>query len=79
MPVKSTLAWSTSHFCVLNIPSEQNAKNEHKRKPHHHWMPRNRSATHQPTRQAGKIPGPTAGMENRFIKGMSHSRHHATM
>ena len=21
MPVKSTLAWSTSHFCVLNIPS----------------------------------------------------------
>ncbi len=32
-------------------------------------MPRNRSATHQPTRQAGKIPGSTAGMENRFIDG----------
>ena len=60
-------------------PSEQNAKHEHKRKPHLHWMPRNRSATRQPTRQAGKIPGSTAGMENRFIEGMSHSRHHATM
>jgi hypothetical protein len=26
-------------------PSERNAKNEHDRKPHLHWMPRNRSAT----------------------------------
>jgi hypothetical protein len=27
MPVKSTLAWSTSHFCVLNIPSNTKGKN----------------------------------------------------
>ena len=62
-----------------SAPSEQNAKHEHNRKPHLHWMPRNRCATRQPTRQAGKIPGSTAGMENCFIEGMSHSRHHATM
>ncbi len=60
-------------------PSEQNAKHEHNRKPHLHWMPRNRSTTRQPTRQAGKVPGSTAGMENRFIEGMPHSRHYATL
>jgi len=27
MPVKSALAWSTSHFCVLNIPSNTKRKN----------------------------------------------------
>ena len=60
-------------------PSEQNAKHEHNRKPHPHWMPRNRSAASQPSHQAGKIPGSTAGMENRFTTGMSHTRHHATL
>ena len=60
-------------------PSERNAKHEHNGKPQLHWMPRNRSATHEQHRQADQIPGSTAGMENRFIEGMSHSRHHATM
>ena len=60
-------------------PSERNAKHEHNGKPHHHWKHRNRSAAHQSNHQAGKIPGSTAGMENHFIAGMSHSRHHATM
>jgi hypothetical protein len=32
-PVKSAPAWSTSHFCVLNIPSEnETQKHEHDRK-----------------------------------------------
>ena len=60
-------------------PSEQNAKHEHNRKPHLNRMPRNRSATHQSNHQAGKIPGSTPGMENRFITGMPHTRHHATL
>ena len=62
-----------------SAPSERNAKHEHNGKPHLHWMPRNRSAAHQPSHQAGKIPGSTAGMENRFIEGMSHTRKHATV
>ena len=60
-------------------PSERNAKHEHNGKPHLHWMPRNRSATLEQRRQADQIPGSTAGMENRFIEGMSHPRHHATV
>ena len=60
-------------------PSERNAKNEHDRKPHLHRMPRNRSAAHQSSHQAGKIPGSTAGMENRFTSGMSHTRRDATV
>jgi hypothetical protein len=42
-------------------------------------MHRNRSATHQSNHQAGKIPGSTAGMENRFIEGMSYTRRNATV
>ena len=42
-------------------------------------MPRNRSAAHESNRQADQIPGSTAGMENRFIEGMSHTRNHATV
>ena len=60
-------------------PSERNAKHEHNGKPHLHWMPRNRSATHEQHRQADQIPGSTAGMENRITSGMSHTRHHATV
>jgi len=60
-------------------PSERNAKHEHNGKPHHQWMHRNRSAAHQSNHQAGKIPGPTAGMENRITPGMSHARHDATV
>lgn len=60
-------------------PSERNAKHEHNGKPHLHWMPRNRSAAHQPSHQAGKIPGSTAGMENHFIAGMSYTRKHAAL
>ena len=60
-------------------PSERNAKHEHNRKPHLNRMPRNRFAASQPSHQTGKIPGSTPGMENRFITGMSHTRHHATL
>ena len=60
-------------------PSERNAKHEHDRKPHLHRMPRNRSATHKSNRQADQVPGSTAGMENCFTAGMSHTRHHATV
>ena len=60
-------------------PSERNAKHEHNGKPHLHWMPRNRSATHEQHRQADQIPSSTAGMENRITSGMSHTRHHATV
>ena len=54
-------------------PSERNAKHEHNGKPHRHWKPRNHSAAHQSNHQAGKIPGSTAGMENRITSGMSHT------
>ena len=60
-------------------PSERNAKHEHNGKPHHHWKHRNRSAAHQSNHQAGKIPGSTAGMENHFIAGMSHTRSYAAV
>ena len=60
-------------------PSERNAKHEHDRKPHLHRMPRNRSAAHESNRQADQISGSTAGMENCFTPGMSHTRHHATV
>jgi hypothetical protein len=60
-------------------PSERNAKHEHDRKPHLHRMPRNRSAAHESNRQANHIPSSTAGMENCFTPGMSHTRHHATV
>src|SRR5882762_7656227 len=62
-----------------SAPSERNAKHEHDRKPHLHRMPRNRSAAHESDRQADQISGSTTGMENRFIEGMSHTRHHATV
>src|SRR3989442_15932702 len=62
-----------------SAPSERNAKHEHDRKPHLHRMPRNRSAAHESNRQADQIPGSTAGMENCFTAGMSHTRHHATV
>jgi hypothetical protein len=78
-PVKSAWLRPTPHFCVLNIPSERNAKHEHNGKPHLHWMHRNRSAAHQSNYQAGKIPGATAGMENHLIAGMSHTRKYAAV
>jgi len=62
-----------------SAPSKRNAKHEHNRKPHLHWMHYNHSAARQPSHEAGKIPGSTAGMENRFITGMSHTRNHATL
>ena len=60
-------------------PSERNAKHEYNGKPHRQWMHRNRSAAQQSNHQAGKIPDPTAGMENRITAGMSHTRHDATV
>ena len=60
-------------------PSEQNAKHEHNRKPHLDRMPRNRSAAHQSNHQACEILGSTAGMENHFIAGMSHTRSYAAL
>ena len=62
-----------------SAPSKRNAKHEHNRKPHLHWVPSNRSAAHQSNHQADKIPGSTAGMENRFIAGMSHTRKYAAV
>jgi len=58
---------------------ERNAKYEHDRKPHLHRMSRKFSATAKPNRQAHQISSSTAGMENRFIAGMSHARKHATV
>jgi len=62
-----------------SAPSERNEKHEHDRRTHHHRMPRSRSAAHQQSHQTDQIPGSTAGMENRFIEGMSHTRKHATV
>jgi DNA repair protein RadC len=62
-----------------SAPSERNAKNEHDRRPHHHRVPRSRSASDQQSHQADQIPASTAGMENRFIEGMSHTRKHSTV
>lgn len=52
-----------------SAPLERNAKHEHNIRPHHHRMPRNRSAADQQSHQANQIPCSTAEMENRFIEG----------
>ena len=64
---------------AVPLPSERNAKHEHNRNLHLHRMPRNRSTTHEQTRQTVQIPGSTTGMENCFTSRMSHTRRHATV